>query len=99
MINYIELFSGYPLNIIPEFTKECAKNEVWHIYSDYIRKNITQDNIKISYLLVLESYKNFCLTASSEEKDTFEMYLLHIDILWQALTDENCAKIEFHINQ
>ncbi len=98
MINYIKLFSGHALNIIPELTKECAKDSVWHTLSDFIRENHTQDMIKSSYLLVLDSYNDFCLSENKDE-NTMVMYGLHIDILWQALTDENCAKIELHIRQ
>lgn len=103
LIDYVTLFSGHALNIVPELTKECAKDSVWHIFSDFIRDNYTQDTIKSCYLLVLESYNEFNLSVSSkninEYQDTYDIYGLHIDILWQALTDENCAKIELHIRQ
>ena len=96
MINYVKLFSGNVLDIVPEFTKECAENSVWHILSDFIRTNISQDMIKASYLLVLDSYQDFCL-LDHKDKILNDKYCLHIDILWQALNDENCAKIELHI--
>lgn len=96
MIDYVKLYSGHALNIIPEFIKDCDKDSVWHILSDYVRNNITQDNIKASYLLVLDSYQEFCISENIDQ-DTFNIYALHMDILWHALSDENCAKIELHI--
>jgi hypothetical protein len=98
LIDYITLFSGHALNIVPELTKECAKDSVWHVFSDFIRDNYTQDNIKSCYLLVLESYNEFNI-GKNNDQSTYDIYGLHLDILWQALTDENCAKIELHIRQ
>lgn len=92
MINYIELFSGDCLNIVPEFTKGCAKDEIWHILSDFIRLNHSQEMIKVGYLLILNDFE------TKNEKDK-GLYSLHLDILWQALSDENCAKIELHIKK
>lgn len=96
MIDYVKLFSGHSLNIVPEFIKDCAKDSVWHIYSDFIRFNVTQDMIKSGYLLVLDSYTVYCM-EEHKEQETFDMYTLHLDILWHALSDDNCAKIELHI--
>ena len=98
MINYIKLFSGDALHIVPELTKECAENSTWYIFSDFIRANISQDMIKASYLLVLDSY-NKSSFLESKDKDAYEKHCLHMDILWQALTDENCAKLELHIRK
>lgn len=103
MIDYVKLFSGHALNIVPELTIDCPKNSVWYFLADYIRKNISQDMIKAGYLLLLDSYSEFNSSRDSklikEDQATYDIYGLHIDILWQALTDENCAKIELHIRQ
>jgi hypothetical protein len=92
VINYIELFSGNILNIVPELTKGCAKDEVWHILSDFIRANHSQEIIKSGYLLVLNEFE----TKNAKGN---ELYSLHLDILWQALSDENCAKIELYVRK
>lgn len=66
MINYIKLFSGHALTIIPEFTKDCEKDLAWHKYSDHIRENVSQDMIKSSCLIIVDSLKEY---ADSEDLD------------------------------
>lgn len=98
MIDYVKLFSSHPLNIVPELIKDCEKDSIWNILSDYIREHYNQNIVKSGYLLILDSYNEFCLTENKDE-DTYKIYSLHMDILWNALSDENCAKLELHIRQ
>ena len=95
MINYIELFSGDILNIVPELTKGCAKDSVWHVLSDFIRFNHSQDMIKTSYLLILDEFGK--IKKNDIDNTLDDKYLVYMDILWHALSDENCAKIELHV--
>lgn len=81
-----------PLQILPALIEDQKFNN-WTEISDYLRDIVSQDIIKSSYLILLNSLEK--LYAENDQDDVImDKYLDDLDVFWCALTDENAAKIE-----
>jgi len=88
---YSSLLIGEPLNILPTLLKDKNCN-IWYEKSDYIRENLSQQDIKSFYLVLLEAAEKE--SPLNEDESNYNRLMEDLDIFWYAMSNKNAIEVE-----